>query len=602
MSSKDEKTDESKESKELDSINKEIEEIEKKVENTKPEEEKGQNKLDPKKEKNIQVKKEDSSEKKENIEETKNDEKKNLVEEKETKNSKEISLFNLVIVFVIIIAILLFSTIFAFLNLGKQTIAKGVSVKGIDISNLTISEAVSKINQVIDNELSSGIDLIYGEEYKMDFDATQIQYEYKVEEAVKNAYGIGRNENIIINNYDLLQTMIFGKNLKLDGEYNENSLNGIIDDISVKIPGVVVQASYYIEDNELIIDKGQSGIAVKKDNLKNEILEHIKNKQNYIQDDVINIKVENVEPDPIDLQKIYEQIYKEPKDAYYIIEPFQIFPEENGVDFAISMEEANAIISAGDQEEYIIPLTITPATKTIDDIGTEAFPYLISSFTTKYDASNFNRSGNLKIAAEKINGTVLMPGETFSFNEIVGKRTIEEGYKNAKIYENGQVVDGLAGGICQISSTLYNSVLLANLEIVERRNHSYTTSYVPAGRDATVVYGKQDFKFKNSRTYPIKIEANVANGIAEFKIHGIKEEVEYDIKIIPITTQTIPYTTEYVPDATLAPGQQVVTQAGHSGYKVTTYIEKRLAGIVVSKDVLSNDTYNPMKTIVNIGP
>lgn len=142
---------------------------------------------------------------------------------------------------------------------------------------------------------------------------------------------------------------------------------------------------------------------------------------------------------------------------------------------------------------------------------------------------------------------------------------------------------------------------MANLEITERRNHSYTTTYVPAGRDATVVYGTQDFKFKNSRSYPIKIQANVANGIAEFKVHGIKEEVEYDIKIIPVTTQTIPYQTEYVPDATLAPGQQVVTQAGHAGYKVTTYIEKRLAGVVISKEVLSNDTYNAMKTIVNVG-
>ena len=194
-----------------------------------------------------------------------------------------------------------------------------------------------------------------------------------------------------------------------------------------------------------------------------------------------------------------------------------------------------------------------------------------------------------------------MPGEEFSFNEVVGKRTIQEGYRNAKIYENGQVVDGLAGGICQISSTLYNAVLLANLEITERRNHSFTSTYVPAGRDATVVYGTQDFKFKNSRNYPIKIEANVANGIAEFKIHGIKEEVEYDIKIIPVTTQTIPYQTEYVPDATLQPGQQKLTQAGHSGCKVTTYIEKRLGGAVISKKVLSNDTYNAMKAIINVG-
>ena len=530
-----------------------------------------------------------------------------IKEQKKNQKSKNKRLWVIITISAILIIGLIFSTVFALLNLGKQTIAKGVCVKGIDVSNLTIEEATNKVNEAINMELSLGLDLIYGEDYKIDFDANQIQYSYNVSDAVKQAYSIGKSDNIILNNYRLLLTAFVGTNIEVESTYHEESLAGIVDDISAKIPGIVVQASYYIEEDELIINNGKSGIAVKKDELKNAILENIKNRNAMeimqdSSDQVIEIQVENVEPDPIDLDKIYNEIHSEPKDAYYIAEPFQLFREEDGVDFAISMEEAKAIVAQANLEEYVIPLKLTPAAKTIDDIGTEAFPYLISSYSTKYDASNVNRSGNLKIAADKINGTVLMPGEEFSYNEVVGKRTIEEGYRNAKIYENGQVVDGLAGGICQISSTLYNAVLLANLEITERRNHSYTTSYVPAGRDATVVYGTQDFKFKNSRTYPIKIEANVANGIAEFKIHGIKEEIEYEIKIIPVTTQTIPYQTEFVPDPALVPGQQVVTQAGHSGYKVTTYIEKRLAGAVISKEVLSNDTYNPMKTVINIGP
>lgn len=530
-------------------------------------------------------------------------------EKKEDKNSKKIKnkrLWVIIIISAILIIGLIFSTAFALLNIGRTTIAKGVSIKGVDVSNLTIEEATNKMNEAMNIELCLGMDLIYGDSYKVDFDANQIQYSYDIANAVKQAYNIGKSDNIIMNNYSLLTTAFLGKNIEIEGTYNEESLNGIVDDISSKIPGLVEQASYYIENDELIINNGKTGIAVKKEELKKNILENLKSR-NAIEimqnstEQVIQIQVENVQPEPINLDKIYEEIHTEPKDAYYIAQPFQLFPEEDGIDFAISMEEAKAKLADPNAQEYSIPLKLTPATKTIADIGTEAFPYLISSYTTKYDASNTNRSGNLKIAANKINGKVLMPGEEFSYNEVVGKRTIEEGYKNAKMYENGQVIDGLAGGICQISSTLYNAVLLANLEITERRNHSYTSTYVPAGRDATVVYGRQDFKFKNSRTYPIKIEANVANGIAEFKIHGIKEEVEYEIKIIPVTTQTIPYQTEYVPDPTLIPGQQVVKQAGHSGYKVTTYIEKRLAGAVVSKEVLSNDTYNAMKTIVNVG-
>jgi len=487
----------------------------------------------------------------------------------------------IIMILTIVITILVFSTIFALLNLGKNTIARGVSIKGIDVSNLTVEEATKKINEAINIELLLEMDLKYGEEYTVDFDPTQIQYSYKVSEAIKEASSVGKDGNIIVNNYNLLFTAFCGKDIQIESTYNEDSLTGIVDDLASKIPGLVVQADYYIEGDKLIINNGQPGIRVKKEQLKNEILENIKNRNaleiiKNSEKQVIEIQVEKVEPDPIDLEKIYSEVKKEPKDAYYIAEPFQIFKEEDGVDFAVTMDEAKAIIANNGLEEYTIPLKLTPAEKTIDDIGTEAFPYMISSYTTKYDASNINRSGNLKIAADKINGTVLMPGEEFSFNEIVGKRTIEEGYRNAKIYENGQVVDGLAGGICQISSTLYNAVLLANLEITERRNHSFTTTYVPAGRDATVVYGRQDFKFKNSRTFPIKIEANVANGIAAFNIHGIREEVEYEIKIIPVTTQTIPYQTEYIPDPTVLPGQQRVKQAGHSGYKVTTYIQKRL--------------------------
>jgi vancomycin resistance protein YoaR len=195
-----------------------------------------------------------------------------------------------------------------------------------------------------------------------------------------------------------------------------------------------------------------------------------------------------------------------------------------------------------------------------------------------------------------------MPGETFSFNQVVGKRTVEDGYKDAKIYENGKVVDGLAGGICQISSTLYNAVLLANLEIVERTNHSYTSSYVPAGRDATVVYGVKDFQFKNTRSYPIKIEGTVSSGIVTFKIHGIKEETEYEVKIIPTTTSTIPYTTQTTVDYSLASGETVIDQEGHSGCKVTTYKQLWLNGKMVSQELLSNDTYNAMQKIIRVGP
>ena len=118
----------------------------------------------------------------------------------------------------------------------------------------------------------------------------------------------------------------------------------------------------------------------------------------------------------------------------------------------------------------------------------------------------------------------------------------------------------------------------------------------------TLFFAKDFERFFNSRTYPIKIEASVNNGIAEFKIHGMQEETEYEVKIIPQKTRSIPYATAYVEDPAVVPGQQIVDQAGQPGYKVTTYKELRLNGEVVSKEAITNDTYNPMRRIVRVAP
>ena len=478
---------------------------------------------------------------------------------------KKIKTYIFIISAILVVLIIAFSTLFALFNMNNENIINGVFLK---------------------------------EGTKFDPD--------KVEEAVKNAYEIGISGNILKNNYALIFSNLFGKKAPIDYTYNEELLNQFIDTASVEIPGVVIEPSYYIEDSKLIISKGTDGVKVKKDELKEKILDGLfERKYEEITDEYkqeIEIPVENAKASEIDLDKIYSEIHTEPRDAYFEANPYKIYPDVDGVDLAMSLEEAKNILNSEEKQEYSLDLNITKASKTINDLGTEAFPYLVSSFSTRYDASNTNRSTNLAIAANKINGKVLMPGEEFSYNQVVGKRTVEEGYRDAAIYQDGKVVDGLAGGICQISSTLYNAVLLANLEVTERTNHSYTTSYVAAGRDATVVWGTKDFKFKNSRSYPIKIEASVRNGIAEFKIHGVQEEKEYEIRILPVTTGSIPYSTSYIQDPTLAPGQQIVSQAGHAGYRVTTYKEVRYNGEVISKDVITNDTYKPMQTVIRVGP
>ncbi len=528
------------------------------------------------------------------IKENKTDDSKFKVINKEKKNRLY---FSFLIIGILIIILIIFSVIFALLNINNAKILNNVSILGIDVSNMDIDEAKKAIEDVVNTRLEEDI-ILKKDDFETSLNANQINANFDIETAVNTAYNIGRDGNIIYNNYNILFTTLFGKKIDCNLNYNKESLNQKIDDISSKLPGSVVQSNYYIEDENLIIVKGTPGITIKKEELANTIIGEIKDiTKKY---NLITIPTQDADPEPINIENIRNEIYKEPQDAYVSKNPTTVHTHVNGVDFKISIEEAKELLEE-DKKEYIIPLKITVPKKTLSDLGEEAFPDKLATFTTRYDPSNVNRSNNLSISAEKIDGTIIMPGETFSYNQTVGERTIAEGYKEAGAYAGGRVVQDVGGGICQTSSTLYNAALLANLEIVDRSNHQFLTSYVPAGRDATVSWGGIDFKFKNNRTYPIKIEASAKNGVCTMSIVGIKEEKEYEVVIQPVVLSYIPYTTKYENDSTLEEGKEVVEQAGYTGCTSETYRILKLNGNVVSKTLLSKDAYDPMTKIIKRG-
>ena len=512
------------------------------------------------------------------------------------KNTKLIKKIVISVVIVALIA-LIFSTVFALTNINNEKIISGVTIEGIEVSGLTKEEASAKLETTYAEKLGNNIMLQYGE-FESELNPTLMEVNYDIEEAVNEAYSLGRNGNIFVNNYNILGTLVGKRDFDVNMTMNEEVTNQTINDIGANLPGILVESSYSIEDDKLIISRGKEGVVVNTEQL----LSKVKDILNDIHEteNVIEIPVETKTPQEIDIDKIHSEIYKEAKDAYYTKDPFTVYPEVEGIDFDV--EQAKVLISAEVKDEYVIDLIITKPNVTVDQIGTEAFPDQLSTFTTRYDASDTDRSTNLRLACEKLNGTVVMPGKTFSYNETLGPRTYAAGYKNAKVYENGQVVDGIGGGICQISSTLYNAALMSDMEIVERRNHQFVTSYVGAGRDATVVYGSTDFRFKNTRTYPVKIVASAKNGVATVSIFGIKEaDREYTYSFKTETISTIPYTTKYVTDSSLAVGKEVVKQKGANGLVTQTYMTKMLNGKVVSTELLSKDTYSAMQRIINRG-
>ena len=519
--------------------------------------------------------------------------KENIKQMEKPQNKKRKKVIIFVTIGIIILFLLLFSSIFALININNSKIISGVKIEGIDVSGLSKDEAKAKLEAIYNEKKEKEIPIKYNE-FESSINPSMIELNYNVEKAVDEAINIGRNNNIFINNYNILFTLIGKKDKNVEMTINEEATKKIIEDTGANLPGIVIESSYYIEGENLIITKGKEGIKIDTEQLLTKLKERLNDIT--IQNNYIEIPVTTKTPEPIDVDKIHSEIYKEMQNAYYTKDPFEIHPEVEGVDF--NVDEVKAMIAAEDKEEYTVKLTITKPTVTVNDIGTEAFPDKLGTFTTRYDERDTDRTTNLKLACKKLNNQVVLAGATFSYNSTLGERTIAAGYKNAKIYSNGQVVDGLGGGICQISSTLYNAVVDANLGIVERRNHQFVTSYVPAGKDATVVYGMTDFKFKNTRKYPIKIVATAQNGIATISIYGNKEEVEYDVTLEVKQLSTIPVTTQYVEDSSLPVGTEKVKQAGANGVKTETYLVKSLNGKVVSREVISRDTYNAMPRII----
>lgn len=487
--------------------------------------------------------------------------------------------------------IIIFLSIVVCYNIFYKKIFSNIYIAGVDVSNLTKEEAINKLNSEIENVLNQEILIQYdGKESKIK--PSDLGVKYNIENVVEEAYRIGRIGNIFQNNINMVKTLFSDTNLDLSFEYEEEKLDSFINEINSQFSSLV-PSSYEILEDKVIIKKGTRGIEVKADELKESLLESINNRSF----EPIQVGVIVSEPAAIDIEKIHNEVYKAPVDAYYSTDPFEVHESEDGLDFDISLDEAKALLET-DQEQYEIKLKVLKPSVTTDQIGNEAFPDLLATCTTTYITSKVGRTTNLKLASSKINGYVLMPGETFSYNDVVGERTVEAGFQMAGVYSGGQEVEGLGGGICQISSTLYNIAVKSNLEIVERENHLFLTGYLPAGQDATVVYGSIDFRFKNTRDYPVKIVSTVDGGYVTMKMYGLKEENEPTITFETVYHQTLYPETVYQDTTTLAPGQTKVQSSGRNGCKSTTYKVVKQNGVVVSRTELSSDTYRAMDKIV----
>lgn len=239
-------------------------------------------------------------------------------------------------------------------------------------------------------------------------------------------------------------------------------------------------------------------------------------------------------------------------------------------------------------------------TLTAAQLETQKITGLLSSYTTRFDPTQTARSENVRLAAKALDKAIIKPGDTLSFNQIVGERTAEAGYKDAYIIVDGKFVPGLAGGICQVSSTLYNTGLLANLPVIQRSNHDLAISYVPLGQDATVAFPTLDLKFNNNTGAYLLIRTKVSNNSVTIELYG-KVIPGQEVSITNKIESVIPAEEQQLVDETLGHGETLVKQGGQPGYLVNSVRTVKMNGAVVKTEPLQQSKYAPLPRVVAIG-
>ncbi|NLM60970.1 MAG: hypothetical protein GX193_02715, partial [Clostridiales bacterium] len=358
---------------------------------------------------------------------------------------------------------------------------------------------------------------------------------------------------------------------------------------------------YEVTDDELIIEFGNMGMQLDISSAAAAIEKQINDRS--FEPVSLEKYIEYDEVEDINLLDIYNEILVEPADAYLDLsgEEPRIVPHVTGLRFDLA--EAGRMVSQakGNTERAVIPLIKTDPEITTGKFEELLFRDVLSEAKTTLNASNINRTGNVRLSANAINGYIMNPGDVFSYNQVVGPRTYENGYRDASVYTSEGIEDQLGGGICQTSSTLYMNVIRAGLEIVERQNHAYTVVYSPLGEDATVYWGSLDFRFSNNQKFPIKIEAYQKDDYVYVRILGTKLDnntVKIETKVLAHT----PYETITVENPNLDYGVRRQKREGHSYYKVETYrVVYDENGKEISREKLPNSTYKRLDRIMEVG-
>lgn len=406
--------------------------------------------------------------------------------------------------------------------LAYDKMYEGITINGIDIKDLSKEDTLNKIKSEL--KISDEVLTLAHKDFKKVIKATEIDFEYDYDGAVKEAFSVGRTGNPEDRIAYLQKILKENKNIEVKSKFNQEKMDKILAEVEKTINKDVKDGTISYEGGKASAIEGVDGVKVKLEDLKNEIKNFVAGKTIEVPTDVV-------------------------------------------------------------------------AAKQVDKKMLESIKGVIGESTTNYPAGNQNRGTNIVLASGKLNEIIIMPGETFSFYKYVNNVTAENGYKPASTFIGNKEVDGIGGGICQVSSTLYMAALKADMEIVERNQHSLRVPYCPLGLDAMYYEGSSDLKFKNNFDFPVVILTEAGGGTLSFKILGDNTKKNYEVKIWNGGISTIPMPIKEIYDPNLPEGQRIVIESGFNGFSGSSYIQK---GDGEAK-LLNSDYYSPKAQIVKVG-
>lgn len=501
---------------------------------------------------------------------------------------------------VIIIAVVLFIGCVYISGQSKGTILENVSVAGVDVGGMTQAQAIEAVNQVCDSYTEKSM-IVRVLDSQVSISPETSGAKLNVKAAVRAAYKYGHSGSAAKRQEEQDTAASTGYTVDLSKYLNLNAdkIKAALDELGGKYSSTLSQSTYEVTgtapEQVLVVNLGVPEYGLDMDILYQQVMD-------AYSANVFDItgEIGMIEPAAIDLEEILQQYYVAPVDAYFDKENYKIVDGIDGYGFDID-EAKKAISDAAYGTTVKIPFTNISPEVTTESLTNTLYKDQLATFTAT-SASESNRDTNLRLACEAINGIVLYPGQTFSYNEALGERTSARGYKPGPSYADGKTVNTVGGGICQVSSCLYYCALTADLEIVTRDNHGFTVSYMPLGMDAAVSWGSLDFRFKNTTNAPIRIDAVSDGGTTTVFIMGTDDR-DYYVKMEYEVLATYAYSTSY---QTMSAGNSEGYKDGdyiiepHTGYTVQTYRCKYKKGTdeLISKDKEDASYYNKCDAVI----